>query len=115
MNAWLAAAVLAGSGCATNDETLEATPQSELVASWDSGACRKEAHIVVLDLEDEAGAPLSSWAPCYLGGLTLVVVHWGVYRGRIFAWTPDEDIRSVSQVRLDIDAPVIYWSVATPR
>ena len=116
MRAGLAAAVLGlVGGCATTDETLEAAPQSRLVASWDSEGCRKDGHVVVIDLEDDGGAALSAWAPCYLGTVTLDVLHWGVYRGRVFAWTPDEDIRSVSKVRVDVDAPVIYWAVATPR
>ncbi len=116
MKAWLAAAVVGSvAACATTDETLEAAPQSQLVASWDSGPCRKDAHFIVIDLEDDGGAPVSAWAPCFLGTLSVDILHWGVYRGRVFAWTPDESIRSVSQVRVDIDAPVIYWTVATPR
>ena len=102
-------------GCATTDEPLEVVPQSQLVASWDSEPCRKDGHIVVIDLEDEGGAAVSAWAPCFLGTVSLDVVHWGVYRGRVFAWTPDESIRSVSKVRVDVDAPVIYWTVVTPR
>jgi hypothetical protein len=87
-------------------------PQSRLVASWDPRACG-EPHRVVLELEDEAGARISSSAPCALGGLAIDVLHFGVYRGRIYAWDLG-DISSVTPVRLDIDEPIVRWLIQTP-
>ena len=93
-------------------------PQARLVAAWDPVACG-EPHRVVFELEDEHGAPLSRSVPCELGGASLDVPHWGVYRGRVYAWNlePSEgsEIRSVVAVRVDIDAPIVHWYVETPR
>ncbi len=109
---WL---VLAG-GCV--DEPLgDPDPQSRVVAMWDPRACG-EPHRVVIELEDHLGVPASKSVPCEIGGVTVAVRHWGVYHGRIYAWRlgPDaSEIRSIIPVRLEIDAPVIYWFVETPR
>src|SRR4051794_36613932 len=67
-------------------------PIARVVVSWDPRACRAP-HRVVLELEDDDGAPLSSSVPCGLGGLTVDVPHFGVYRGRIYAWVAGEPIR----------------------
>src|SRR5512146_180969 len=62
-------------------------PQARIVAAWDPLACGEEPHRVVVELVDEAGAPLSVSAPCTIGGLTIDAPHFGVYRGRVYAWT----------------------------
>jgi hypothetical protein len=89
-------------------------PQARIVVAWDPLVCG-EPHRVVIELEDNDGAKLSRSVPCGAGGITIDVPRWGVYRGRIYAWTLGPEIRSVMQVRVDVDAPVIYWNVETPR
>ena len=89
-------------------------PQARIVAAWDPLLCG-DPHRVVIELEDDDGAKLSRSVPCELGGITLDIRHWGVYRGRIYAWSLGPEIRAVTQVRLDVDAPVIFWTVDTPR
>lgn len=89
-------------------------PQARIVVAWDPLACG-EPHRVVFELEDSRGARYARSTPCELGGMTLELVHWGVYRGRIYAWTLGPEIRSELAVRLEVDAPVIYWFVDTPR
>ena len=39
--------------------------------------------------------------PCELGGVSLDVPHWGVWRGRIYAWRAGPDIRSVLARQMD--------------
>ena len=89
-------------------------PQARIVAAWDPLLCG-DPHRVVIELEDDAGAKLSRSVPCDAGGVTIDIVHWGVYRGRIYAWALGPEIRSVTYVRLDVDAPVIFWTIDTPR
>jgi hypothetical protein len=87
-------------------------PQSRVVASWDPRRCG-DPHRVVLELEDEAGARVSTSATCALGGLAVNVAHFGVYRGRVYAWDRGE-IRSVTPVVLAVDEPVLHWLIETP-
>ena len=89
-------------------------PQSRVVVSWDPLLCG-DPHRVAIELEDDDGAKLSKSVPCEAAGVTIDIVHWGVYRGRIYAWTLGPEIRSVVSVRLDVDSPVIFWTVDTPR
>lgn len=89
-------------------------PQARIVAAWDPLLCG-EPHRVVIELEDDGGAKVSKSVPCNAGGTTIDVLHWGVYRGRIYAWLLGPEIRSVVHVRLDVDAPVVFWHVDTPR
>lgn len=104
-------------GC-VDTELPDVEPQARLVVVWDPLACG-EPHRVVVELEDERGAPLSRSVPCELGGMTIDVPHWGVYRGEIYAWdlvpSAEAEIRSVIKVRLEIDAPSIHWYVDTPQ
>lgn len=86
---------------------------ARLVTSWDPLACG-DPHRIVIELEDEGGVPVSASAPCNIGGLTIDVAHLGGYRGRIYAWALEAPIRSVTQVELTIDEPVVRWVVATP-
>jgi hypothetical protein len=92
-----------------NDE-----PQARVVAAWDPLQCG-EPHRVVIELEDDAGIPLASSAPCALGELTLDAPRLGRYRGQIYAWTLDDKVRSMTAVDLSVDAPVMRWVVPTPR
>jgi hypothetical protein len=89
-------------------------PQAKIVAAWDPLACG-EPHRVAVELEDDAGAPLSASAPCSIGGLTIDAPHFGVYRGRIYAWQLGEPERSSVDVHLVVDEPIVRWDVATPR
>ena len=89
-------------------------PQARVVAAWDPLQCG-EPHRVVIELEDDAGIPLSSSAPCALGELTLDAPRMGRYRGQIYAWTLDDTVRSTTAVELSVDAPVMRWVVPTPR
>jgi hypothetical protein len=93
-------------------------PLARLVVVWDPLDCG-EPHRVAVELEDERGAPLSRSVPCELGGMSIDVPHWGVYRGRLYAWdlvpSAQAEIRSVLSVRLEIDAPVVHWYVDAPR
>ena len=100
--------------CVIDNAPPASEPQSRIVAGWDPLACG-EPHRVVVELEDDAGAPVSASAPCEVGSITLDVRHWGVYRGRVYAWTFGPEIRSEVPVRLDVDAPVIYWTIETPK
>jgi hypothetical protein len=89
-------------------------PQARVVATWDPLLCG-EPHRVVIELEDDDGRMLSRSAPCDAAGITIDIERWGIYRGRIYAWTYGPEIRSVSQVRLEVDAPIVLWTVDTPR
>jgi len=104
-------------GCV--DQPLpDVEPQARVVASWDPLPCG-DPHRVVVELEDDDGAKVSHSVPCEVGGMSIDIRHWGVYRGRIYAWTltagDAAEMRSVLYVRLDVDAPVIFWPVDTPR
>lgn len=104
-------------GC-VDMEPPDIDPQARLVAAWDPLLCG-EPHRVAFELEDERGAKFSRSVPCQLGGMSLDVPHWGIYRGRIYAWelqaSDTAEIRSVVSVRLEIDSPVVHWYVETPR
>lgn len=92
----------------------ESEPQSRIVVAWDPVSCG-DPHRVVVELEDDLGIPISRSVPCELGGVSLDVPHWGVWRGRIYAWRTGPDIRSVLSVRVDVDSPIIHWFVETPQ
>jgi len=90
-------------------------PVARVVTSWDPLECGPP-HRVVVELEDEAGVMIAASAPCALGVITLDAPHFGIYRGRIYAWMLEEpQIRSITPVRLAVDEPVVRWLVATPR
>ena len=88
-------------------------PQAQLFAHWDPLGCG-EPHRVVIDLEDEGGAPLTGSAPCNRGGVTLDVAHYGTYRGRIYALELGMPPRDAIAVQLTIDSRVVQWEVAAP-
>jgi hypothetical protein len=89
-------------------------PQARVLAAWEPQLCG-EPHRVVIELEDEYGRMYSRSVPCQMGGIAIDVPIWGVYLGRSYAWSLGPEIRSVSQTRLEIDAPVVLWTLDTPR
>jgi hypothetical protein len=115
---WLLFGSCVLNGCVDTPLEPDREPQSRVVASWDPLACG-EPHRVVVELEDDDGAKLSSSVPCEVARMTIDVPHWGIYRGRIYAWALPEgaapEIRSVAPVRLEIDAVIVDWFVETPR
>jgi len=90
-------------------------PASRIVAAWDPRQCG-EPHRVVMELEDEAGVRLSTSARCELGTLALDAPHFGVYRGRLYAWELEHEveIRSVMAVTMAVDEPIVRWWLTAP-
>jgi len=90
-------------------------PAARIVAAWDPLACGSP-HRVVLELEDDAGAMIAASTQCSTGMLTLDAPHWGIYRGRLYAWELEDEveIRSVMTIRMTVDEPIVRWWVATP-
>ncbi len=92
-------------------------PASRIVTAWDPLDCGTP-HRVVVELEDEDGEMLTSSTVCGIGSITLDVPHFGIYRGRIYAWEQLDhaaEIRSVMPIRLAVDETVVRWFVTTPR
>jgi hypothetical protein len=89
-------------------------PQARIVAIWDPLVCGAP-HRVAVELEDEDGAKLAISTPCELGSLMLDAPHFGIYRGRIYAWVLGEPERSIEQVQLVVDEPIVRWNVSTPQ
>lgn len=92
-------------------------PQARLITTWDPLSCG-EPHRVAIEIEDDDGRMLSASVPCEIGGMTIDVPSWGVYLGRIYAWSlagSEATISSVVPVRLEIDMPIVEWNVETPR
>jgi hypothetical protein len=106
---------VAATGCLDRPVVDDLEPQARIITVWDPTRCGHEPHRVVVELEDDRGVQVSRSAPCAIGGVTLDVLTWGIYRGRIYAWTLGPEIRSVATVRLAVDAPIIHWYVDTPR
>jgi hypothetical protein len=101
-------------GACIDAPAAETAPQARIVAVWDPLACG-EPHRVVVELEDEGGAPLTHSAPCAIGGLTIDVRHFGIWRGRIYAWTLGAPARSIAPIELAVDEAIVRWIVETPR
>jgi hypothetical protein len=93
----------------------EIPPAARIVAAWDPLACG-EPHRVVVELEDEAGVMIAASTRCASGMLTLDAPHYGIYRGRLYAWEleTDVEIRSVMAIHMAVDEPIVRWWVATP-
>jgi hypothetical protein len=92
-------------------------PVAKIVTTWDPLACGPP-HRVVVELEDEQGIELTTSALCALGSVVLDAPHFGIYRGRIYAWEQVDDapeIRSEMSIRLAVDEPIVRWFVATPQ
>ncbi len=90
-------------------------PIARLVAAWDPLSCGAP-HRVAIELEDEAGYMISGSTPCALGSLTLDAPHFGIYRGRIYAWDLEQPmIRSITALHMTVDEPIVRWFVETPR
>jgi hypothetical protein len=112
---WFAGALVSAALGACIDAPLDPGPAAaRLVTTWDPLACG-DPHRIVIELEDEDGVQISASTPCNIGGLTLDVSHLGGYRGRIYAWALEAPIRSITQLELTIDEPIVRWLVATPR
>lgn len=94
----------------------ESPPAARVITAWDPRAC-EGSHRVAVELEDDFGALVSGSTPCPHAAVTLPVAHYGIYRGRVYAWELDEDppIRSELPVQLTVDEPVVRWIVPTPR
>ena len=88
-------------------------PAARVQASWDPLACG-DPHRVVIELEDEGGSASASSTPCARGGLAIDLDHFGLYRGRVYAWDAGT-VRSVTPVQLNVDHAVLHWQVVTPR
>jgi hypothetical protein len=101
-------------GACIDSPAAETAPQARVVAVWDPLACGGP-HRVVIELEDEGGTPLVHSAPCALGGLVLDVRHFGVWRGRIYAWAIGAPAHSIVPVQLTVEEPVVRWEFETPR
>jgi hypothetical protein len=87
---------------------------ARVVTAWDPLACG-EPHRVAVELVDDDGVMVSGSTPCNIGGLTLDVAHFGGYRGRVYAWTLDALVRSVTPLELMVDQAIVHCMVATPR
>jgi hypothetical protein len=59
---------------------------------------------------------ISASTRCATVMLALDAPHYGVYRGRLYAWEleAEVEIRSVSAIHMAIDEPIVRWWVATP-
>jgi hypothetical protein len=109
------AAVLAAAGPGCLDAPMEPSPPvARLVVGWDPLACG-DPHRVVVELTEDAGAVRSASAPCGLGGVAVDLAHFGIYRGRIYAWALAAPIRSIAPLEVTIEQPITDWRVATPR
>ncbi len=113
---WIIFGSCVAAGCV--DAPLpEREPQARLVTAWNALDCG-EPHRVAMEIEDDDGRMLSTSVPCELGEMTIDVPAWGIYLGRIYAWSlsgSEATISSVVPVRLEIDAPLVQWNVETPR
>ncbi|MEO8841765.1 MAG: hypothetical protein ABI591_13670 [Kofleriaceae bacterium] len=109
----LLALVACLAGC-VDSPLPDGPPASKIVATWDPLQCG-DPHRVAVELEDTEGAPLSGSTNCGLGSLTLDAPHFGVYRGRIYAWQLGIGERSPADVHLIVDEPIVRWNVTTPR
>jgi hypothetical protein len=100
--------------CLDEPPAFEASSRPRIVVSWEPLACGAP-HRVALELADEAGVPVSSSAPCAQGSLSVQVLRFGVYVGRVYAWTAGQPIRSIMPARIDVDESIVHWSVETPE
>ena len=110
---WAAALALVAGCLEVSPDGDDRPPAARLVAMWDPLTC-ESPHRVVLELEDEDGAAVSSSAPCAVGSLSLDLPVWGVYYGRFYGWELGQPIRGVAPVTIMIDAPVIRWQLSVP-
>lgn len=88
-------------------------PQIRAIATWDPLACG-DPHRVVVELADDAGVVTTGSVPCELGGLAVVLPHFGAYRGRVFASVRGAPIRTIAPVELDVSDEVVRWTVESP-
>ena len=96
-----------------DDPVPDDPPIARIVVAWDPLECGPP-HRVAVELEDLDGNRISSSTACNRGSITLDTPHYGTYYGRVYAWEAGESARSVTPVRLVVDAPVVRWWIATP-
>ncbi|HEV7553874.1 MAG TPA: hypothetical protein VGO00_00380 [Kofleriaceae bacterium] len=85
-------------------------PQSRLVGTWDPLGCG-DPHRIAVELEDDDGAPLSTSVPCDHGSFTLDIPHFGIYRGRVYAWTLGQANHTLVPLTISIDQPIVELPV----
>ena len=100
--------------CIDEPPAFEASARPRIVVTWEPAACGTP-HRIALELADEAGVPVSSSAPCAQGSLSVQVLRFGVYVGRVYAWTAGQPIRSIMPARIEVDEPIVRWRVETPE
>jgi hypothetical protein len=105
---WLAIACV-------DQPAVETPPAARVITAWDPRSCTRE-HRVVVDLEDSDGVVASGSVPCQHGSLALDVRHFGIYYGRIYAWSLEPpQIRSIMPIRLAVDETLVRWFVKAPE
>lgn len=94
-------------------DELELAPAARVVVAWDPLACG-DPHRIAVELEDEGGLQVSTSTACNSGAASVDVRHFGIYRGRVYAWSAGE-IRAELPMQLAVDAPIVRWFIETPR
>lgn len=93
-------------------------PAARIVTAWDPLACSGEVpYRVVVELEDDAGIELTASTTCRAGMVVMDAPHFGIYRGRIYAWQLADTpiVRSEMALHLTVDEPIVRWWVGTPQ
>jgi hypothetical protein len=120
LSGWLASTTLATAafwsifGACVDAPVAADEPSARAIIAWDPLACG-DPHRVIVELDAEEGEPIAASAPCAVGAVTIDAPRFGVYRGRVYAWTIGATMRSVAPLELTLDAPVTRWEVPTPR
>lgn len=109
----IAIALVHAACLAPDPDELDVEPAARVVIAWDPLACG-DPHRVAVELEDDAGVPVSTSTVCHSGSASVDVRHFGIYRGRVYAWSAGE-IRGELPMQLAVDAPVVRWFIETPR
>ncbi|HUQ41074.1 MAG TPA: hypothetical protein VM052_01100 [Candidatus Limnocylindrales bacterium] len=94
-------------------DEMPPAPVARVIVAWDPRDCG-EPHRVAVELEDHDGNPASTSTVCAIGSITLDVRHFGVYIGRIYAWS-EGAIRGEVRMHLAVDEPISRWFIETPR
>jgi hypothetical protein len=93
-------------------------PAARIVTAWDPLACTgDDPYRVVVELEDDGGVELAASTTCRAGMVVLDAPHFGLYRGRIYAWQLADTpvIRSEMSLHLAVDETIVRWWVSTPQ
>jgi len=110
----LACAFWAVFGACVDVEVEAAPPRSRVLVAWDALACR-DPHRVVIELaavDDDAVVQRS--VPCAIGWMALDVPHLGGYHARVESWWLGEAARVVAEVDLDVEVPIVRWTLEGP-